>query len=234
MHYILPTAAGDELAWVTETMAVIGQGNTSDVEKVCYLEEKKLACSMWGDLVSLSVRDEFAERVKNGAIDPSAPDAIIQSLVKIGVEMIPARERGQIPQFPYSRGVIVATFGERVKLYEVCLTWYPAAIPVIEAGIVIAGDLDNHANLFPTHYYKSSGRSLQEALLSGIHGIRVAKKLKSQSIGDPNAWVYKAGAFRHLGPAELLPYIRLSDALDAGILQTLKAGPDFGFPATRF
>jgi hypothetical protein len=68
------------------------------------------------------------------------------------------------------------------------------------------------------YYYRRSKRTVEDALVLGVHSLRIAHELKASYIGEPSAWVYREGIFRRLTGEELGTYIAMSKSLDASIL----------------
>jgi hypothetical protein len=90
-------------------------------------------------------------------------------------------------------------------------------------GKIIAGDTNNFANLFPSYCYDLSRKSVEECVLIGLHGMRIARKLNSGVVGEPNVWVLRQGVlFRRLTATELATYTAQSEALDANILGSFR------------
>lgn len=221
-HFVLPTADFNGLVWVTEDSAFLGEGNRSSVEKIRYAEDQEMAWSAWGDFSAIDVGERLSSEVAGG-LDLSDTKSSIAAISRIGLEMLPANERGVVPRHELSRGLIVASLREPVRLYQGILTWRPKAFHM--TGKIIAGDLPNFANLVPYYYYEQSGKSISECLLIGLHGMRLANKLNSNVIGSPYAWIFHMGKFRRLPPAELEVYIRLSESMDAELFKAFKNAP---------
>jgi hypothetical protein len=94
-------------------------------------------------------------------------------------------------------------------------------LPIVAAVIHLwAGDEDNPAKVFVEYYYERSKKTIEDALLLGIHSMRIAHCLKREYIGEPVAWVYRDGDFRRLGNRELTDYIDRSELLDGAVLNT--------------
>lgn len=221
-HYLLPTADRTGLAWITETMAFFGRGNVSQVEKVAYLPEARVAASAWGDFAALYTRDEFLNQVAAGAVDLGNEQSIAAAMRQTAAQYVPDSETAP----PASRGVLLAVLDAPVRLYQSLVGRNTAVSPAL--GKIIAGDINNHGNLFPEHYYDLSGKSIEECVLLGLHAMRVARKLNSLVIGEPNVWVFHEGVFRRLSTRELTAYTAQSDALDASILDAFRSAGKLG------
>jgi hypothetical protein len=221
LHIVFPAGDSSQLVWIADKLAIMGRGNLSSVEKILYLRDYKTACSMWGDFESLRTRDAFAARVRSGAISVEGDkDTMVRRLSDLAAEFTPPKNAASGPEpNRLSRGIIVATFGSPVRVYQVLLTNPTVVLPI--AGALIAGDLDNPANLFATHYYELCGKSIRELLALGVHTMLLARKLNSRGVGGPDAWVFEKDQFRQLDPNELLGYVNRSNRLDASILRNL-------------
>jgi hypothetical protein len=222
LHLVLPTANPGELVWVADRLARVGPGSISSIDKIVHLPVQKAACSMWGDFNALRARDEFVTRARNGSVSLEDPDVVTQVLKEIADECIPKQERERVID-RLTRGVIVVTFGPPVRIYQATVTW-PAGAFV--AQWLIAGDLQNPANLFATHYYDLCKKSIGEVLFVGIHSMLLARQLNRQGVGPPDPWVLKNGVFKQLTMDELLSYIKLSAELDDEILRRLLDTPN--------
>jgi hypothetical protein len=230
LHIIVPTLDADGdidgFVWAADTLVTLGWGNQGHVEKITHVKEHKVACSTWGDR-SITVRDEFAKRVKNGAIQLSESDENnIQLLRQFATEMVPEHEHnspGPDGQYRPNRGLIVATyFGALPAIYAVGVVTQPWAWR-IDNFFYIAGDFDNPAQIFLKYYYfKMSGKSLEEAILMATHATRVAQVVKWEYIGPPNVWYCRNGEFKHVPRKVLSGYVRLSESLDDAIAKQLR------------
>jgi hypothetical protein len=215
LHIVLQTP-NNELAWITDTRAALGFGNTADIEKITYMEGLKVACSAWGDH-SFTIRDEFVREALDGRLDLSTHNAILSSLRefvgRFNQQMLPAlgMPRG-------NPGLVLASFTDNKPSLYVAIMAQPHPL-VSSADQLWQGDEDNPAKIFADYYYKRSGKTIEEALFFGIHSMRLAHQLKAFYIGEPNAWVYRNGKFERLEEQELAEYIRKSESLDSNILR---------------
>ena len=52
LHVVMFTPQ-HEFVWVTDRLAALGNNNSGTVEKMTHLRDQKIACSIWGDWVSM-------------------------------------------------------------------------------------------------------------------------------------------------------------------------------------
>lgn len=225
LHVVLPTGDGKQLAWVTDTSAFFGRGNTSRVRKIEYLEKQRVACSSWGDFVAAEVADRFVKRCEDGTIEPANPRAVMSCIKEIGEQVLgELAQKERAERFQAEReqghGVIVLTFREPMRLYQALIGRNTIAREA--TGEIIGGDLYNAARIFPQYYFPLSTRTLAEAIRLGVHTVRLAKILNSLIVGDPVVWTYDGETFRQLEPAELEPYLRFSASIDSMILERFR------------
>jgi hypothetical protein len=227
LHVVLPTADGKQLAWVTDTNAVFGLGNTSRVRKVEYLEKEKMACSSWGDFVAAEVADRFAKRCEDGAIEVSSPRAVTSCMKEIGEAVLgELTQEERANRFRAERdqghGVIVLTLRKPMRLYQALIGRNTIAREM--TGEIVGGDLYNPARIFPLYYFPlSTTKTLAEAIRLGVHTMRLAHILRPEVVGDPVVWTYDGEAFRQLESAELEPYVRASMSIDSMILERFRS-----------
>lgn len=218
LHIILQPAESDSLVWVSDLRSGLGLDNTADIEKITYLEELKVACSAWGDHAFV-IRDELVRWIQEQEdLDFSSSATTLESLRNFGHHF----SQNVLPVLGAPQGnpgLILATFssdGPRVYFAMVF-----ASFPVVSEleGSLWAGDDYSTAKVFTEYYYALSKKSVEDALLFGIHAMRIAHQVKIAYIGEPNAWVYRQGKFGRLPSTELADYIKRSEAIDAAILR---------------
>jgi hypothetical protein len=225
LHVVLPTGDGKQLAWVTDTSAFFGRGNTSRIRKIEYLEKEKIVCSSWGDFAAADVVDRFTKRCEDGDVELSNPRAVTSCIKEVGEEVLgelPPQERAGRYQAEREQGhgVIVLVLREPMRLYVASIGRNTIAREA--TGEIIGGDLYNAARIFPQHYFPLSTKTLAEAIRLGVHTVRVAKTVNSQIVGDPVVWIYDGENFRRLESAELEPYIEFSKSIDSMILEKFR------------
>jgi hypothetical protein len=215
LHIILSTSEQNSMVWVTDMRAGLGFDNTADVEKVIYLKNRNVACSAWGDH-SFTIRDEFVRWIQQENLNLSSPTTILESLRNFVQHFRQLILPG--PNAPQGNpGLILVTFSpDGPKVYFALFAPHPVASPVEQN--LWAGDDYSPAKIFADYYYALSRKTVEDALLFGIHAMRLAHQVKASYIGEPNAWVYRDGKFERLSNAELAEYIKKSKSIDSAIL----------------
>lgn len=224
LHVLLVTAKNDGFVWVTDTLAAT-DGGYAAVEKITYLNEYKIACSIWGDQLAMYARDEFLDLLKRGHVPLSSTSEMCVFLRELGVAVIQRHEK----EFPIqqSRGVLVAMLGKQhPELYSLTLRWPPIAASILTQGMY--GDETNQALFFTNYYYERSEKRITDLLPIGVHTVRMAEVMNTKGIRGLDAWVYEKGAIRQLTSEQIEPYMKLSQSLDATIAQAFANAPELG------
>jgi hypothetical protein len=228
LHILLFTAKRDGFVWITEHSAFLGQGhgNFTTVEKITYLEKHKIAFSAWGDLVGLEALTQFGDRVKDGSISlADDPMQTINTLRNFANDVLPYDKRQQMER-PDTRGLIVATLGDRPRIYRLGIVRQPVCFEVYDQLNATAGDVSNPANLFVQYYYPRCNKTLNELLAIGVHSMRLARLLNTSGVGEPDVWICNEGEFYQLSPEKLSESIDFSKSLDRSTLNQFSNGPD--------
>jgi hypothetical protein len=223
IHLVLLTADGKSFVWATDALARLGKENYGTIEKITYLKDLNIACSIWGDSIAIHASDELVRRAMVRPLPSADPSAMTTFLQNFGAEMLIAEYQKQQSLPPVPRGILLATLGENPRVYSLSLGGTSLAVQII--GQVNQGDGDNPALLFPGYYFERCGKSIPELIALAVHTIRVAGIMNGKGIRSFNVWVCQRDTFRRLEFAELLPYLRLSESIDATILEQIKSIP---------
>ncbi len=218
LHIILPTEDRDRcpdgFVWIADNAAKFEWGNGS-IDKIRHLKKQAVACSAWGSY-ALDLRDDLAEMIERGVIELSESDsernrAGLEEFVKTALA-----KRKESGSGKFNGGLIVVTLFKPLPLIYVVTTEPPKAAPG-DLGTWFIGDPHNPAEIFVSYYYARSTKSYPEALLLGIHAMRLARDGKRDYIGEPNAWVYERSEFHRLSLEELAAYVKRSERIDEAI-----------------
>jgi hypothetical protein len=216
LHVLLLSGDGNDFVWVTDRIAGTGIGYAT-VEKVLYLAEQKIACSLWGDQVGMYVRDEFVSRIRAAGAPLSDRSQMKVFLTDLATEVLKkhiAESQNRIP-----RGFVLAVLGEQPHIYSVHLQFPPIVLPVVDQ--IMVGD-ENAALFFCQRYYERSSKSLPELVAIGVHTVAMAAAMNTKGIRGVDTWVYQHKKFRQFGIAEIEPYLEMSRNLDASILDRFR------------
>lgn len=215
-HIVLHTSDPKSLVWVTDTIAAVDAHTFLDMEKIRYLPQHQCACSAWGEYAFV-VRDSFVSWVEDGklTLDPALTGDSLRGFLKMfNTDIRPEFQNPARGDF----GLIAATFFEGFpRIHIAVMNKFSIESP---AENLWAGDENNPGRVFADYYYRRSQRTVEDALMWGIHSLRIAHALKAAYIGEPNAWVFRDETFKRIEPVEMEQYIELSESLDASILAT--------------
>lgn len=221
LHIVLPTAEPDSLVWITDTRVSLGFDGIGSIEKIAYVENRRVACSTWG-AKALLLRDALVRQIASSSVDMSNPRDMEEFLQRFAVMMIqmlgigPATATQEIP------GFIVTTFlDERPRIYFGKVTMPPVASEM--QSLACIGDESSPGKVFVDHYYDISVKSVEQVVFLGIHAMRLAHQNNAAFFGEPNAWVYRDGVFSRLPEVDLKRYIDMSKALDSSITSSYAA-----------
>lgn len=218
LHAAMMTSDGTGFVWVTDRLANTSVGYVM-VEKLTYLEEHGIVCSIWGDHVAMDARDKLIDRVSAGSVPIHDGEALKIFLRKLGEEIYPQHKGTFVHHMP--RGVLLAVLGERPKIYSLSVQWPPIAVEITDQAMY--GDDSNPALFFVRRYYARSGKTVPELLAIGIHTIRIGSEMNTKGIEGLDAWVCEKGKLRQLTLIELSPYLKLSTSVDEGIAERLSS-----------
>ncbi len=136
--------------------------------------------------------------VGNRSVDVSESRNItscLEDLSEQAIERLPQEQRAQRrAQQQYGHGVVVATFGEPLRVFEAFVG--EPCLAREASGLIIGGDQYNPARLIPTYYYSRCAKSVPECLSIGIHTMRLAVTLNTAFLDGLEAWVYDGADFR--------------------------------------
>lgn len=214
LHALMMTANGDGFVWVTDRLANTSVGYVM-VEKITYLKEHGIACSIWGDQVAMDARDKLIDKVFSRSVPLHNGDELKIFLRKLGEE-ISSQHKGTFVHLG-PRGVLLAVLGEKPKIYSLSVQWPPIAVEITDQAMY--GDDSNPALFFVRRYYARSGKTIPELLAIGVHTIRIGAEMNTKGIEGLDAWVFEHGTLKQLTNDELKPYIELSTSLDTSILK---------------
>ena len=223
MHLLLMTPDEKSFIWVTDELARFGKTDYGTVDKVTYLRDLKIACSIWGDMTAMRARDEIIRRAKDNSLPLSDPGEMVVSLKDVGAQTLLTEFRTPSAPQPVPRGVILATLGDTPHIYTLALNGIPMAVRI--TGQVNCGDDDNPALLFPAYYYERSEKSVEELISIGVHAMKLAAIMNGKGLRGIRVWTYHEGNFKGLDREGIRPYVLLSDSIDLGILEKFKSGP---------
>jgi hypothetical protein len=231
-HAILFTKDLMGFVWITEHYAALGRGhdNLATIEKVTHLKEQNVAFSGWGDIVMMEAQTHFANAIRGGTLSLSDDNSenVRASLCDFARHTVSLWMDQVHPMEPTDRrGIIVATFGKKPRVYRLGLVRAPTCYEIHDQlNAATAGDSSSPANLFVRYYYPRSNKSIRELLGIGIHTVRLARSLNTAAVGEPDAWVCNEGGFRQLTIDEIAEYIRFSESLDTSILNQFSNCPN--------
>jgi hypothetical protein len=231
LHVALISPQKNGFVWVTDRLAVLGLDGYATVDKITYLKDQRIACSIWGDGLALHARDQLIERIKRDPLANRSSSEIAVFLTDFGTEIFPEAKnllvaRGIPLNVP--RGILLAVLGETPRLYRLDLCWPPVAVPIV--GQTTAGDESNPALIFTNYYYEHCQNSLEELLFIGIHTVRFAERMNTKGIRGVDAWVCEGDVFRQLNPQQLTPYVELSHSLDVEIFAKIAMSRHLSLP----
>jgi hypothetical protein len=220
LHALLVSGDNKGFVWVADRLAGTGEGYAT-VEKISYLKDYGVACSVWGDNVAMHTRDQLIKRLAVGNVPLSDTNEMRLFLRGLAEEIIPQHKADFFPKIP--RGVLLAVLSEKPALYSLDLQWPPIAGAIIDQAMY--GDESNQALFFSRRYYDRSGKSIPELLAIGIHTVRMAGEMNTKGVRGVDAWVCEGHSLRQLASPEMAHYIEMSQSLDDSILEMFrKAG----------
>jgi hypothetical protein len=208
LHVILASADKRAFVWIADRLAGTA-GGYATVEKVTYLKEFGIACSIWGDQIAMFARDNFLEQVRSGIAplsDKGKMKLFLQDIAKATIQS----HRPQDLKHP--RGVLIAVLGDEPQFYALTVSWPPIATPIIDQATY--GD-ENPALFFLHRYYEACNKTVPGLLAIGVHTVRMAELMNTKGVRGLDAWVCEGKNLRQLTERELRPYIERSKRIDS-------------------
>jgi hypothetical protein len=216
-HAVMLCADGEGFVWVTDRLVAIPNGYAT-VEKISYLKEYGVVCSVWGDQVAMHARDKLFDQLASGSVPLSDGNEMRVFLRELGEKTL-KQHRAELT---IPRGVVLAALRRQEKphLYSLGIGWPPVALDIVDQAML--GDESNQALFFPHRYYQLSRKSIPELLAIGIHTVRLAAEMNTKGIRGVDAWVYERHELHQLTAEEIAPYIAKSESLDIATLESFR------------
>ena len=221
IHAVMMTVDGSGFVWVTDRLAAIG-GGFGMVEKITYLKNDGIACSIWGDHIAMHMRDAFITKLRSGSISLADRGELKISLTNLAEEVI--RNHKGDPASPLEqarRGMLLAVLDKEPTFYSISIGWPVTVMPITTQATF--GDGSNPALFFTQYYYERSDKTVPELLTIGVHTVRMAEEMNSKGIRGVDAWVYESGELRQLTKDELMHYALRSDIIDSQIMAKINS-----------
>jgi hypothetical protein len=223
LHVVLANPDRQTFVWATDRWARLGLDGYSTVEKITHLKEQKIACSIWGDQFAMHARNRLIDRIKGNPLTSYSSGEITVFLREFGAEIFPEIRNFKGLDQNSPRGILLAVLGTNPRLYRIDLCERPIVVPIF--GQTAAGDESNQALIFTNYYYERCQKSLEELLFIGIHTVHLAEHMNTKGIRGVDAWTCEDGKFQQLTSSQVAKYIKLSESLDASILEQFRNAP---------